>query len=39
MANKLGWSDKVEQKIDSTQNISIINNDNEDIETLGDLCD
>ena len=39
MANKLGWSDKVEQKIDSTQNVSIINNDNEDIETLGDLCD
>ena len=37
MANKLGWSDKVEQKIDSTQNVSIVNNDYDDIELLGDI--
>lgn len=39
MANKLGWSDKVEQKIDSNQNVNIVNNDDETIETLGDICE
>lgn len=36
MANKLGWSDKVEQKVDTTQSVSIVNNANEDIELLSD---
>lgn len=39
MANKLGWSDKVEQKVDTTQSVKIVNNDSEDIETLGEYLD
>lgn len=39
MANKLGWSDKVEQKVDTTQSVSIIDNSNDTIETLGDISE